>query len=126
MKARKIVQLHTSAAATAVLVALCDDGSVWQRSVDAPEAPWARLPGIPADTEADTATPKPANTGQRWDAEHDEYVVDLWVHEKKLCAEIAQLMQRTEGAILARLAHLHVFPDRDAAREADKARRAER
>jgi hypothetical protein len=119
LKTRKIVQLQTTAGAPAVLVALCDDGSVWQRTVEAPELPWLKLPDIPSDTD----TAKPANTGQKWDADDDEYVVDLWVHEKKLCAEIAELMQRTEGAILSRLAYLQVFADREAAREADKARR---
>ncbi len=32
-------------------------------------------------------------------------------------------MQRTEGAIAARLAHLEIFADREAARVADQARR---
>jgi len=41
----------------------------------------------------------------------------------KLCSEIGELMQRTEGAIAARLAHLEIFADREAARVADQARR---
>lgn len=123
MKSRKIVQLQMNSGNQAALVALCDDGTVWQRSLEAPEHLWVRLPDIPLDAEAETDNPKPANTGQRWESEHDEHLVILWHQQKKCCAEIGELMQRTEGAILSRLAHLDIFPDRESAREADKVRR---
>jgi hypothetical protein len=129
LKARKIVQLHMNSGTHAALVALCEDGSLWQRSLDALEQPWTMLPEIPAKAPASVdapkaaAVPKPANTGQRWGPEHDAYLEVLWHRDKKLCAEIGELMQRTEGAISARLAHLEIFPDREAARVADQARR---
>lgn len=129
MKSRKIVQLQMNSGTHAALVALCEDGSVWQRSLDATEQPWLMLPPIPANAPATpkatspSTGPKPANTGQRWEAEHDEYLKVLWHQEKKLCSEIGELMQRTEGAIAARLAHLEIFADREAARVADQARR---
>ena len=129
MKSRKIVQLQMNSGSHAALVALCEDGSVWQRSLDATEQPWLMLPPIPAKAPAapnatnSLSAPKPANTGQRWEAEHDEYLKVLWHQEKKLCSEIGELMQRTEGAISARLAHLDIFVDREAVRVADQARR---
>lgn len=119
MKERTIIQL-LSAGTPAVLVALCDDGSVWQRSEDNTEQSWQPLLSIPKREPAQSVAvePRPANMGQRWETEHDDHLRRLWSEHGKLCSEIA--------AIMARLAHLKSFAGRESAREADRARRAAR
>ncbi|MBF6624434.1 MAG: hypothetical protein ITG05_13075 [Pseudomonas stutzeri] len=125
MTDRKIIQL-VSAGSPAVLVALCDDGSAWQRTLDSTEQPWRALPPIPSPGAERVSEARPGNMGQRWEAADDEHLRRLWGEHGKLCSEIAAIMARSEGAIVARLAHLKLFADRESAREADRARRAAR
>lgn len=125
MTDRKIIQL-VSAGSPAVLVALCDDGSAWLRTLDSTEQPWLPLPPIPAPGTEKVPEARPGNMGQRWEAADDEHLRRLWSEHGKLCSEIAAIMERSEGAIVARLAHLKLFADRESAREADRARRAAR
>lgn len=120
MTSRKAVQFQVVPGAPALLIALCDDGSMWQRNAYPPEAEWIRLPDIPQATK-DAA--RPAATGKRWESWHDDRLRILWSEHKKTCVHIADEMQRTEGAIIARLVHLGIYPDRDTAREADRVRR---
>src|SRR5690606_41854801 len=72
MTDRKIIQL-VSAGSPAVLVALCDDGSAWQRTLDNTEQPWRALPPIPSPGAERVWEARPGNMGQRRegaDAEH--------------------------------------------------------
>lgn len=55
---RHIVQITTSEAGaengySRHLIALADDGTLWERVVTVPNAPqeWRRIPGLPADNE---------------------------------------------------------------------------
>lgn len=117
---RKVVQFQVLPGAPTLLIALCDDGSMWQRNAYPPEADWIRLPDIPQATKDAT---RPAEAGKRWESWHDDQLRTLWSEHQKTCVHIADDMQRTEGAIIARLVHLSIYPDRDTAQEADRARR---
>lgn len=105
------------------LFALCDDGTFWSRLVNQGDTGWERIESIPQDKN-EPATEKPAQAGKRWEEEDDLQLMQLWHRERMTCAQIAEQVRRTEGAIVSRLAHLDVFEDRDAVREADRARKA--
>ncbi|WP_122564376.1 hypothetical protein [Pseudomonas viridiflava] len=105
------------------LFALCDDGTLWSRLVNQGDTGWERIESIPQGKN-EPATDKPAQAGKRWETEDDQQLVALWHQERLACAQIAEKVHRTPGAIISRLVHLDIFDDRDAVRDADKARQA--
>lgn len=128
---RKIIQIQALALAEPQLIALCNDGTLWQRAL-APNAAWHPIEGIPdlavqsegepAPTTGPTPT-KPEAAGKRWLEIDDAELAERWCQMKQSSDQIAECMRRTEGAIIARLVNLDFFPDRDAAREEDQRRR---
>ena len=66
---------------------------------------------------------KMPNHGKSWSTENDSALKSAWNADPTVtCSELASRFGRGEGAIVARLAHLGVFPDRLSAREANTLR----
>lgn len=62
--------------------------------------------------------------GQRWRAEDDAELRQRWTNEPTVGPEdLAHRYGRTSGAILARLVHLGIYPDRETAQAAAEARK---
>ena len=67
-----------------------------------------------------SASAKPVNHGKAWSVADDAHVLALWKSADAPSASIiATVLGRAEGSIVARLVHLGLFPDREAARAAD-------
>jgi hypothetical protein len=72
-----------------------------------------------------TAAPakdRPPQAGARWTPADDDALAEAWA-EGATIAELAADCDRTTGAIVARLVHLDLCADRDAARDEDRRRR---
>jgi len=72
---------------------------------------------------AQSSTPKPLMHGKAWSHEDDDSLRLAWMSEPDIdAAALGIRFGRVTGAIIARLAHVGIFPDRESAREENQAR----
>jgi len=62
--------------------------------------------------------------GKKWSVDEEAEMLRLWQTYLMSADSIAAELERTEGAIIARLVHLDIYPDRESAREEDERRRS--
>lgn len=85
---------------------------------------WERLCASHLDPKDSDSPSPPVAAGKKWSVDEEAEMLRLWQTYLMSADSIAAELERTEGAIIARLVHLDIYPDRESAREEDERRRS--